>query len=164
MKISFKLLSVLLILAVIGFSSFQSFLPIEPAIQEGANPKTEKIRLQAGFKLEHLLSPSDMGIGSWVSTFSQALCCTLLLSLCSARTCNRILARILDCWGNLHLARHSAALFRQKIDGAHFSTPLRCSRESRTCPLLFWDGDRCLPFPYFLIISPESAESRSRKG
>ena len=47
-----------------GFNSLNRF---EPAVVEGADPKTDKIRMQDGFKIEHLMSPSDEGRGSWVA-------------------------------------------------------------------------------------------------
>ncbi|MHA8069904.1 c-type cytochrome [Aquirufa ecclesiirivi] len=55
--------------AVIALGSFgyNSLHKVQPALAEGANPKTDKIRLQPGFKVEHLFSPSDAKIGSWVA-------------------------------------------------------------------------------------------------
>lgn len=67
MKITLKFIAAFLLISVLGAFSFHALYRFEPAIVEGGNPKTDKIRLQAGFKIEHLISPSDMGIGSWVS-------------------------------------------------------------------------------------------------
>ncbi|MFL0162972.1 c-type cytochrome [Aquirufa salirivi] len=55
--------------AVIALGSFgyNSLHKVQPALAEGANPKTDKIRLQPGFKIEHLFSPSDAKMGSWVA-------------------------------------------------------------------------------------------------
>lgn len=67
MKITLKFIAAFFLISVLGAFSFRALYRFEPAVVEGANPKTDKIRLQAGFKIEHLMSPSDMGIGSWVS-------------------------------------------------------------------------------------------------
>jgi hypothetical protein len=55
------------VLLSLGSLGFNSLLKIEPARVEGSDPKLDKIRLQPGFKIEHLLSPSDENRGSWVS-------------------------------------------------------------------------------------------------
>jgi hypothetical protein len=52
---------------LLASTSYQLIFRIEPAHVEGTNSKVDKIRLQPGFKLEHLISPSDAQIGSWVS-------------------------------------------------------------------------------------------------
>jgi len=67
MKQTGKLLLALLVLVLLGSASYRALFKFEPAVVEGGNPKIDKIRLQQGFKIEHLMSPSDMGIGSWVS-------------------------------------------------------------------------------------------------
>ncbi len=67
MKSTGKLLLALAVLVLLGSASYRALFTFEPAVVEGGNPKIDKIRLQQGFKIEHLISPSDMGIGSWVS-------------------------------------------------------------------------------------------------
>ena len=71
MKFIFKY-SVVIGIVVLFVSATYISLSIEPAKVEGANPKTEKIRVLPGFKVEHIISPSDENIGSWVSmTFDE---------------------------------------------------------------------------------------------
>ncbi len=53
-------------LILLGTVSYRSLYEEEHIVQE-QNSKIDKIRLQQGFKIEHLMSPSDMGLGSWVS-------------------------------------------------------------------------------------------------
>ncbi len=48
-------------------ASFTILNKTEPAINGRDNPKTEKLKLQPGFKAEHLYSPSENNQGSWVS-------------------------------------------------------------------------------------------------
>ena len=48
-------------------ASFTILNKTEPAVNGRDNPKVEKLRLQPGFKAEHLYSPSDNKQGSWVS-------------------------------------------------------------------------------------------------
>lgn len=48
-------------------ASFTVLNKTEPAVNGRDNPKTEKIKLQPGFKVEHLYSPSDNKQGSWVA-------------------------------------------------------------------------------------------------
>ena len=67
MKRTGKILLALVSLVLLGSASYRALYTFEPAVIEGGNPKIDKIRLQQGFKIEHLMSPSDMGIGSWVS-------------------------------------------------------------------------------------------------
>lgn len=67
MKTSFKFLLAIVAMLGLGSFSYNSLFRVEPAVVEGANPKIDKIRLQPGFKIEHLISPTDDGIGSWVS-------------------------------------------------------------------------------------------------
>jgi putative heme-binding domain-containing protein len=67
MKKSISYVGALLLCLLLGGASYQAFVRIEPMYTEGANPKLDKIRLQPGFKMEHLMSPSDEHIGSWVS-------------------------------------------------------------------------------------------------
>ncbi|MEY3646996.1 MAG: hypothetical protein RL127_1704, partial [Bacteroidota bacterium] len=52
---------------LLASTSYQLLFRIEPMHRDGSNPKLDKIRVQPGFKLEHLISPSDEHIGSWVS-------------------------------------------------------------------------------------------------
>jgi len=52
---------------LLASTSYQLLFRIEPMHTDGSNPKLDKIRVQPGFKLEHLISPSDEHIGSWVS-------------------------------------------------------------------------------------------------
>ena len=66
----FKRFLVPLLLVVSLFmlaASFTILNKTEPAVNGRDNPKTEKLRLQAGFKAEHLYSPADNKQGSWVS-------------------------------------------------------------------------------------------------
>jgi len=67
MKLSGKILLALLAIVLLGSASYRALFTFEPAVVEGGNPKIDKIRLQPGFKIEHIISPSDEGIGSWVS-------------------------------------------------------------------------------------------------
>lgn len=67
MKPIFKYLLALVAVVGLGSAGYNSLFKIEPAHVEGANPKLDKIRLQPGFKIEHLISPSDEKMGSWVS-------------------------------------------------------------------------------------------------
>lgn len=67
MKPIFKYLLALVAVVGLGSAGYNSLFKIEPAHVEGANPKLDKIRLQPGFKIEHLISPSDENMGSWVS-------------------------------------------------------------------------------------------------
>lgn len=53
-------------LFVLG-ASFTILNKTEPAVNGRDNPKTEKLKLQPGFKAEHLYSPSDNKQGSWVA-------------------------------------------------------------------------------------------------
>ncbi len=48
-------------------ASFKILNKPEPAVNGRDDPKTEKLKLQAGFKAEHLYSPSENKIGSWVA-------------------------------------------------------------------------------------------------
>ncbi len=48
-------------------ASFTILNRTEPAVNGRDNPKTEKIKLQPGFKVEHLYSPSNNKQGSWVA-------------------------------------------------------------------------------------------------
>jgi len=57
----------IVVLLSLGSLGFNSLFKIEPAHVEGADSKLDKIRLQPGFKIEHLISPSDEKMGSWVS-------------------------------------------------------------------------------------------------
>lgn len=69
MNSKFRFLS--LLLGVAGLftlvASFSVLNKTEPAINGRENPKTEKLRLQPGFKAEHLYSPSEKNQGSWVA-------------------------------------------------------------------------------------------------
>lgn len=47
-------------------ASYTTLRKTEPATQPD-DPKADKLKLQAGFKAEHLYSPSEKGQGSWVS-------------------------------------------------------------------------------------------------
>lgn len=67
MKKSILYLGACMLFVLLGGASYQVYVHIEPMHTEGANPKLDKIRLLPGFKLEHLISPSDAQIGSWVS-------------------------------------------------------------------------------------------------
>jgi len=67
MKSIRKYLIASVVLLSLGSLGFNRLFKIEPAHVEGADSKLDKIRLQPGFKIEHLLSPSDENIGSWVS-------------------------------------------------------------------------------------------------
>ena len=67
MKPIFKYLLALVAVVGLGSAGYNSLFKIEPAHVEGANPKLDKIRLQPGFKIEHIISPTDENIGSWVS-------------------------------------------------------------------------------------------------
>ncbi|MEY2792551.1 MAG: hypothetical protein RJA76_543, partial [Bacteroidota bacterium] len=67
MKSISKVLIAIVAILFLGSASYRALYTFEPAVVEGGNPKIDKIRLQQGFKIEHLISPSDMGIGSWVS-------------------------------------------------------------------------------------------------
>jgi len=67
MKSIVKYLIALVAVVGLGSAGYNSLFTIEPAHVEGANPKLDKIRLQPGFKIEHLISPSDENMGSWVS-------------------------------------------------------------------------------------------------
>ena len=67
MKSIVKYLVALVAVVGLGSAGYNSLFKIEPAHVEGANPKLDKIRLQPGFKIEHLISPSDEKMGSWVS-------------------------------------------------------------------------------------------------
>ena len=67
MKSIRKYLIASVVLLSLGSLGFNQLFKIEPAHVEGADSKLDKIRLQPGFKIEHLLSPSDENIGSWVS-------------------------------------------------------------------------------------------------
>ncbi|AXE20292.1 heme-binding protein [Runella rosea] len=53
-------------LFVLG-ASFTILNKTEPAVNGRDDPKTEKLKLQPGFKAEHLYSPSENNQGSWVS-------------------------------------------------------------------------------------------------
>jgi hypothetical protein len=48
-------------------ASFTVLNKTEPAVNGRDNPKTEKIKVQPGFKVEHLYSPSNNKQGSWVA-------------------------------------------------------------------------------------------------
>jgi glucose/arabinose dehydrogenase len=48
-------------------ASFTILNKTEPAVNGRDNPKTEKIKVQPGFKVEHLYTPSDHKQGSWVA-------------------------------------------------------------------------------------------------
>ena len=48
-------------------ASFTVLNRTEPATNGKDNPKTEKLKLQPGFKAEHLYSPSENNQGSWVA-------------------------------------------------------------------------------------------------
>ncbi|MFN8347522.1 MAG: c-type cytochrome [Spirosomataceae bacterium] len=48
-------------------ASFTILNKTEPAVNGRDNPKTEKLKLQPGFKADHLYSPSDNKQGSWVA-------------------------------------------------------------------------------------------------
>ena len=63
MKPIFKYLLALVAVVGLGSAGYNSLFKIEPAHVEGVNPKLDKIRLQPGFKIEHLISPSDENIG-----------------------------------------------------------------------------------------------------
>lgn len=52
---------------VVFAASFTILNRTEPAVNGRDNPKTEKLKLQPGFKAEHLYSPSENNQGSWVS-------------------------------------------------------------------------------------------------
>ena len=67
MKPIFKYLLALVAVVGLGSAGYNRLFKIEPAHVEGANPKLDKIRLQPGFKIEHIISPTDENIGSWVS-------------------------------------------------------------------------------------------------
>jgi putative heme-binding domain-containing protein len=60
-----KLLAVASI--VVFAASFTILNRTEPAVNGRDNPKTEKLKMQPGFKAEHLYSPSENNQGSWVS-------------------------------------------------------------------------------------------------
>lgn len=55
-----------LALVLIG-GSWMSMQVSRTAMSRADNPKTDKLKLQPGFKAEHLYTPSDNGQGSWVS-------------------------------------------------------------------------------------------------
>jgi hypothetical protein len=67
MKSIGKYLIASVVLLSLGSLGFNGLFKIEPAHVEGTDPKLDKIRLQPGFKIEHLISPSDENMGSWVS-------------------------------------------------------------------------------------------------
>ncbi|WP_298358467.1 c-type cytochrome [Runella sp.] len=48
-------------------ASFTILNKTEPAVNGRDNPKTEKLKMQPGFKAEHLYSPSENNQGSWVA-------------------------------------------------------------------------------------------------
>jgi len=63
---SFK--SVLSLLAVAGLVVVgASYTSLRESDKTSANPKVDKLKLLPGFKAEHLISPSENGMGSWVS-------------------------------------------------------------------------------------------------
>lgn len=65
-----KIKSILLVMTVALFVFAASFTVLnrtEPAINGREDPKTEKLKLQPGFKADHLYSPSDNKQGSWVA-------------------------------------------------------------------------------------------------
>ena len=63
--------SIIAVVAVLSLfvlaASFTVLNKTEPAINGRDNPKTEKLKLQLGFKAEHLYSPSENNQGSWVA-------------------------------------------------------------------------------------------------
>ncbi len=67
MKTVLKIAVVFGAIFALASANFNSLFRVSPATVEGANPKIDKIRLQPGFKIEHLYSPSDAKIGSWVA-------------------------------------------------------------------------------------------------
>lgn len=65
-----KIKSILLVMTVALFVFAASFTVLnrtEPALNGRDNPKTEKLKLQPGFKADYLYSPSDNKQGSWVA-------------------------------------------------------------------------------------------------
>ncbi|MEY4541402.1 MAG: hypothetical protein RLZZ306_3159, partial [Bacteroidota bacterium] len=64
-NISFSLF--LLVIVGLSIASFNSVRTTEPSIAGIENPKVEKLKLTQGFKAEHLYSPSENNVGSWVS-------------------------------------------------------------------------------------------------
>ena len=67
MKLVVKCLLAVCVVVGLGSATYNSLFKIEPAFVEGGNPKIDKIRIQPGFKIEHIISPSDDKLGSWVS-------------------------------------------------------------------------------------------------
>lgn len=67
MKLIFKYFIAVIVVVALVSAGYNRLFNAEPAHVDGANPKLEKIRLQPGFKIEHLISPSDENLGSWVS-------------------------------------------------------------------------------------------------
>lgn len=67
MKLTRTYFGAVFLFLLLASTSYQLLFRVEPAHVEGTNTKVDKIRLQPGFKLEHLISPSDEKIGSWVS-------------------------------------------------------------------------------------------------
>ncbi len=61
-----KLLLTVAAFALIG-TSWISMQGADSVITKGDNPKLDKLKLQPGFKAEHLYSPSDNKQGSWVA-------------------------------------------------------------------------------------------------
>ncbi len=52
---------------VVGLGAFYAVAPFAPTHVRPADSKVDKLKLQPGFKAEHLYSPSENGQGSWVS-------------------------------------------------------------------------------------------------
>jgi len=67
MKTVLKIAVVFGVIFALASANFNSLYKVRPAVVEGANPKIDQIRLQPGFKIDHLFSPSDANIGSWVA-------------------------------------------------------------------------------------------------
>lgn len=55
------------VIGLLVFNSLHNPNSSEPGYAKGINPKTDKISVRSGFKVEHLFSPSDDSVGSWVS-------------------------------------------------------------------------------------------------
>ncbi len=64
-----KSLKIPVLLALISFAGFCSWVMKDGYMRKSAieNPKIDKLKLQPGFVAEHLFSPSESGLGSWVA-------------------------------------------------------------------------------------------------
>ena len=67
MKTVLKIAVVFGAVFALASATFNSLFRVSPAHVEGKNPKIDNIRLQPGFKIEHIYSPSDAKQGSWVA-------------------------------------------------------------------------------------------------